>query len=499
MVSRGPVIRLGAGIVGSGAGLALVLSLVIAASAQASSTYYVSPSGSGTTCSVSSPCSLASAIGFTEPGDTVVLAGGTYTLSLGDGIVLSDDITLMGTPGAGAILNGSDLSNQQILRANDGVTVEDLTFEDSILGVWGAGGLTTITDSTFVNNNNGVEVSNGAEADITDTTITGSGTSDIENGGTTTVTSSTLINSGTGSGYVFYEGGTINAGADIMVAGSGLQVCSNPGTLTDLGYNIATDNTCNFDGTGSVSDSSTIAGSLGTLSGSGETQVIPLEAGSPALRLVTGTLSGGTAVCGTADQLGSVRPTGSCDAGAYEVSTGNTAPATTGTTTTSTTPTTPTKPSISAAVSSAHARTSYGWYGAPVTVTFTCDANGATLTAACPAAVTLGTGAAQTVSRTITTTAGASASTTVSGINVDTTKPELSVKGVKSGHVYFGKAPKLRCVAQDAISGVASCTIKLHVKHASAGTKLTQYTALATSKAGNSTVVQGSYKLKRRR
>jgi hypothetical protein len=44
--------------------------------------YYVSPSGSGTTCSQSSPCALSTGLGKVAAGDEVVLLDGTYTSSL---------------------------------------------------------------------------------------------------------------------------------------------------------------------------------------------------------------------------------------------------------------------------------------------------------------------------------------------------------------------------------------------------------------------------------
>ena len=196
MVSRGRVARSGAGIVGSGAGLALLLSLVIAASAQASTTYYASPAGSGD-CSSNSPCSLATAISSAGGGDTVELEGGTYTLGLGDGILLNDDITLTGAPGVSAVLSGVDLQNQSIIRANDGVNVEDLTFEQSISAITAAGGATTISDSTFMDNNEGVYSEGSATTDISNSTFyANAGTADLYVNDQTTVTSSTLVNAG---------------------------------------------------------------------------------------------------------------------------------------------------------------------------------------------------------------------------------------------------------------------------------------------------------------
>src|SRR5512139_2454851 len=58
--------------------LLLVLSLLCASPAWAT-TYYVSPTGSGTTCSAGSPCTLTTVNGKVAAGDTVYLNNGTYT------------------------------------------------------------------------------------------------------------------------------------------------------------------------------------------------------------------------------------------------------------------------------------------------------------------------------------------------------------------------------------------------------------------------------------
>jgi hypothetical protein len=62
----------------------------ISATGEAAS-YYASPSGSGTTCSSSSPCSLPTAIGKAVSGDTVIAKNGTYSGSFGskaNGVVI---------------------------------------------------------------------------------------------------------------------------------------------------------------------------------------------------------------------------------------------------------------------------------------------------------------------------------------------------------------------------------------------------------------------------
>ena len=118
-------------------------------------------------------------------------------------------------------------------------------------------------------------------------------------------------------------------------------------------------------------------------------------------------------------------------------------------------------PAITAAVTSRVARNDAGWYRTPVTIRFTCTPAGSALTGPCPAPVTLTRdGAAQSVTRTVTAVDGGAATVTVTGINLDQTAPAVSISGVRNGAVYAGTAPTARCVGRDALSGVASCTLR---------------------------------------
>jgi hypothetical protein len=157
-----------------------------------------------------------------------------------------------------------------------------------------------------------------------------------------------------------------------------------------------------------------------------------------------------------------------------------------------TTATNVTNPTITAKLTSAHAKTKYGWYRSPVKVTFTCTIGSSALAAACPSPVTLsGNGAAQSVTKTITDTDGGTATAVVSPINIDKTPPAVKITGAKSGHTY-SKTRHLTCKATDKLSGVANCTIhKTHTTHN--GTKTVHYTATAKDKAGNTTTKKGHY------
>ena len=152
-----------------------------------------------------------------------------------------------------------------------------------------------------------------------------------------------------------------------------------------------------------------------------------------------------------------------------------------------------TPPTITAAATSTKTRTAAGWYGAPVTVTFSCTPGGSVLTSAgCPAPVVLGaTGANQSGSGSVSNGGGYTVAASVTGINIDLVAPTVKITGVKKGKTY-PKKKKPKCVGADALSGLASCTVVQKKK----GSKY-KVTATATDKAGNVTVVTLTYKVKK--
>jgi hypothetical protein len=68
----------------------------------------------------------------------------------------------------------------------------------------------------------------------------------------------------------------------------------------------------------------------------------------------------------------------------------------------------------------------------------------------------------------------------VNGIDIDLTRPQVSIVGAHDGATYSGKAPSPRCVGADPLSGVASCRLTKSVN----GAQVT-YRATATDRAGN--------------
>jgi hypothetical protein len=156
---------------------------------------------------------------------------------------------------------------------------------------------------------------------------------------------------------------------------------------------------------------------------------------------------------------------------------------------------TDTEPMITATLSSAHHKKS-GWYRSPVTVTFTCTPGSAPLATPCPKAVTLkASGANRHLTRTVSATDGRTATVTVSGINIDRTGPSVHVRGAKPGGSYAA-ARRLKCVAADHLSGVATCTIHTGRHRMTNGEVRVSWTATARDNAGNVTKKHGHYVIK---
>ena len=135
-----------------------------------------------------------------------------------------------------------------------------------------------------------------------------------------------------------------------------------------------------------------------------------------------------------------------------------------------------------------------GWYNGPVTIHFTCSDTLSHI-ATCPADVVLSTnGANQSASGTATDLAGNTASATVSGINIDSVKPIVTLNGVANGGIYtLGAVPTASCSATDALSGLdGSCSLQVTGGLAN-GVGTYTFTATARDKAGNVETVTGSY------
>jgi hypothetical protein len=212
-----------------------------------------------------------------------------------------------------ARIRNSTLSGNAVHFGGGGIyNMGPMTINSSTLsgnsGVLGAGidnafttGRLTISNSTF-NGNIGYQ---------------GGG---ISNGGTIVVISNSTI-----SGNSAVKGGGIDSGTytklqNTIVANSRGANCYRSGFISK-GYNLSSDNTCNFHNTGDRNNTDPKLGTLGNYGG--PTQTIPLLSGSPAIDAgnPNGCTDGNGHLLKT-DQRGKSRPdredTSGCDMGAYE-------------------------------------------------------------------------------------------------------------------------------------------------------------------------------------
>lgn len=96
-------------------------------------TLYVSPTGSGTACSLISPCSLAMGIGRARPGDEVALRGGVYyqgELSLPRSGAPGAPILIRGYGQEKAVLDGADPATRTWTAAGNGLYHTTTTIQD---------------------------------------------------------------------------------------------------------------------------------------------------------------------------------------------------------------------------------------------------------------------------------------------------------------------------------------------------------------------------------
>jgi hypothetical protein len=143
----------------------------------------------------------------------------------------------------------------------------------------------------------------------------------ISNRGPATISNSTISgNSAFRGGDIFsYVGYQVTLQNSIVANSSSGGNCN--GTMISKGYNLSSDNTCNFNGSGDRNNTDPKLGTFGY--NGGPTQTIPLLSGSPAID--AGNPSGCRDAQGnllTTDQRGMPRPDpgdpGGCDMGAYE-------------------------------------------------------------------------------------------------------------------------------------------------------------------------------------
>jgi hypothetical protein len=172
----------------------------------------------------------------------------------------------------------------------------------------------TIASSTLSGNSGGGIYFDGALAIINNTTISGNSPTGIFNNTMLSIYNSTI--SGNTFTGIYSLGGAIQ---NSIVADNSTFNCE--AIMTSKGYNLSSDGTCNFNGTGDLNNTNPLLGTLGYYGG--PTHTVPLLSGSPAID--SGNPSGCTDGLGhllRTDQRGKPRPdiedTAGCDRGAFE-------------------------------------------------------------------------------------------------------------------------------------------------------------------------------------
>jgi hypothetical protein len=142
-----------------------------------SADYYVSPSGSGSSCTLGSPCALSYANGQVGPGETVYLMDGTYNTLISpsnSGTSASNRIIYQAYPGETPTITTPSSRGFSIRGNKDYIKIDGITFQNC--QAWGeiADGSDyneisncKFDSSTYVNGNKGLYVWNGGGSSST--------------------------------------------------------------------------------------------------------------------------------------------------------------------------------------------------------------------------------------------------------------------------------------------------------------------------------------------
>jgi hypothetical protein len=350
----------------------LALFLALVPNALASSTWYVDGVNGGDNNNCKTPqtaCkTIGHAISLASSGDSIMVAAATYK----ENLTIRIGLKVIGSGATTTIIDGSCVNRVLTISSpSANVTLSKFTIQNGC-GSEGGGiynkGTLTINDSTVSGNRAGTGktrgyaggIENNGALTISNCTVSGNDATGgffgvpgrgggVGNSGRLTITNSTISGNQVG-GMEGRAGGIYNCcftpvtvsnstlggnSAGVSGVGGGIYgsatlqnsiVANNSGgnckgTMTSKGYNLSSDNTCNFNDTGDLNNTDPKLGQLGTYGG--PTQTIPLLSGSPAID--AGNPSGCTDGKGhllKTDQRGKPRPdkedTGGCDMGAYE-------------------------------------------------------------------------------------------------------------------------------------------------------------------------------------
>ncbi|MCU1490529.1 MAG: right-handed parallel beta-helix repeat-containing protein, partial [Acidimicrobiaceae bacterium] len=204
-------------------------------------TYYASPSGSGSACSSSSPCSLSTALAQAGSGEdgsgqvlysggTVLAAAGTYPAGLALDAT-AGPVTVQGSASASTIAGGGLTGPLLSITGTEPVTLDALSFTGGAAGVGqggdvdATGGQLTVVDSTFSSS----FAPNGGAVAFAPSVPGVLGVEGSTFVGNTAAQSGGAVFVGTGStaaieGSTFVNDGASSSSGDGAVAGSGISL-----------------------------------------------------------------------------------------------------------------------------------------------------------------------------------------------------------------------------------------------------------------------------------
>jgi hypothetical protein len=245
----------------------------------------------------------------------------------------ASNLTIFSGASGGGIYNAGTLTINNSILSNNSMTATDIALASGG-GVSNLGMLrisnSTLSGNTASNSSHGLRsvgggISNGGTLTISNSTFSensaGGDGGGISNGGTLTINNSTLSrnSAATGGGIWNYDTSPATLQNSIFANSPNGGNCSGP--MTSNGYNLSSDNTCNFNNTGDQNNTDPRLGPL--QNNGGLTPTMALPSGSPAID--AGNPSGCTDSQGhllKTDQRGKPRPdtedTGGCDMGAFE-------------------------------------------------------------------------------------------------------------------------------------------------------------------------------------
>ena len=281
-------------------------------------------------------------------GDVITFAC-SGDIKLTSTLAISGSMTLSGS-GQHVTLDGGDSTLVLDVNGNLSFTLNALTVAHGLGGLENDYGNVTISNSTIAyNSGSGLQNSNAATSTMSisnstiayNSTLNGlaaglisyagsvsivnstiadnsnpGGPGGINNLGDMTITNSTIAdNSGVSVGGFDNEGTTSFSGS-IVADNTGGDCLSFNFSIADNGYNLSSDSSCGFTGTGSLQNSNPKLSPLA--SNGGPTQTLALLKGSPAIDAIPLT----SALCPKTDQRGHKRPDNphesACDIGAFE-------------------------------------------------------------------------------------------------------------------------------------------------------------------------------------